>query len=220
MKFDSAFNAFLKEQIRTASGRRLERLQKELVGEKKMFREVLWPVFQSFEGFTLEYELKTATGISIFIDTLYHPLAFGFESEGFVPHAENITRDRFAFERGRIRTMVLNGIKYIPFSWDELESRPETCRRSIYELLGRFTGSDDRALKELNVYEREIIRYAMRLQRSFGLTDACYCLQLGPEAARRVLRGLLEKGLIVALGKGRKSIRAYALDKRAFDYML
>lgn len=220
MSFEKEFDSFLKEQIRSARGRRLERLQKDLVGEKKMFREVLWPVFQTFDGFILEYELKNFSGISIFIDAVYRPLQFAFESEGFVPHAEGITRDRFSFERGRARTMALNGLKYIPFSWDELDSRPDACRRSVYELVGRYSGSDDRAMRELTVYEREVIRYALRIQRPFRLEDVCYCLQLGVVTSRKILRGLWEKRLIRPESKGKIKIWSYELADRAKEYML
>lgn len=48
--FEVEFEKFLDEQRNAAVGRRLEMLQKDLVGEKKMFKEVLWPVFKSFDG--------------------------------------------------------------------------------------------------------------------------------------------------------------------------
>lgn len=220
MNFERMWDSFLQAEILSAEGRRLERLKKDLVGEKKMFSEVLWPVFQTFEGFSLEYEMKSINGVNIYLDAVYHPLRIVFESEGFVPHAEGITRERFSFERMRIRTLALYGYKFIPFSWDELDKRPESCRRAVYELLGRFSGSGDRAIRELTVYERETIRYALRLHRPFRLQDVCYCLGLGADASRRVLRKLLEKGVIRPLGHGRKKIRLYELDQRVKDYIL
>lgn len=218
--FEREFDLFWKEQVSSASGRRLERLNQDLIGEKKMFREVLWPVFKSFDGFTLEYEMKSTSGISIFVDAFYQPLKFAFESEGFVPHAEKITRDRYSFERKRIRSMVLYGYKYIPFSWDEIEKDPEGCRRSVYELIGRFSGSDEAAYRDLSVYEREVIRYVLYLNRQFRVEDVSYCLQLEQSASRRVLRKLLEKQLIRPAGKGRQKIRIYELTEQASKYML
>lgn len=111
----------------------MEQLQKDLTGEKKLLGTILWPVLKSFEGLTLEYELVSISGMRIFIDVFYEPLWLAFESEGFVAHAENITRDRFAFERMRIRTIASYGYKYVPFAWDEMDKRPEACRRSVYE---------------------------------------------------------------------------------------
>lgn len=157
---EQEWEKFVQSQRRTASGNRLERLKKNLVGEKKMFKEALWPVFRSFEGFSLEYEVKSLSGVHIYLDAFYHPLKIAFESEGFVPHAETITRDRFSFERMRIRTMAYLGYKFVPFTWDELDQHPEMCRRTVYELLGRYSGKDDRAYRELTVYEQEVLRYA------------------------------------------------------------
>lgn len=220
MIFEQQWNSFLKDQIQSAVGRRLEMLEKNLVGEKKMFREVLWPAFQSFDGFSLEYEMKSISGVNIYLDVFYHPLKFAFESEGFVPHAEKITRERFSFERMRIRTLALYGYKFIPFSWDELDKQPESCRRFVYELLGRYSGSDDPAIRELAVYEREVIRYALRLNRSFRLLDVSYCLGLEADASRNVLRKLMERELVRPLGQGRQKIRLYELDERAKGYIL
>jgi hypothetical protein len=185
--FEQEFERFLNAQRRGAKGLRLEQLQKDLTGEKKMLKEVIWPILKTFDDLILEHELISTTGVRIFIDVFYQPLGLAFESEGFVAHAENITRDRFTFERMRVRTMMMYGYKYVPFSWDELDKRSEACRRSMYELLGRFSSTVGLAYKELTVFEREIIRYALQLNRPLRLSDACYCLQFGQDATRRVL---------------------------------
>jgi len=220
MNFEQSWAAFLERERKTASGRRLERLMADLSGEKKMFETVLWPVFRSFDGFSLEYEIKSTSGVSIFVDALYHPLRLAFESEGFVPHAENITRDRFAFERMRIRTLALYGYKYIPFSWDELDRKAEFCQRYLYEFLGRYTGSDDPSLRELTVYEREVLRYALRVNRPIQMRDVQFCLGVKKDAGRHVLKQLMAKRIIRPSGQGRQKIRAYVLDDRAHNYVL
>lgn len=79
---------------------------------------------------------RAGAGVKIYIDTFFDPLGFGLESEGYVVHAESITRDRFSFEKMRVRTLALHGCRYIPFSRDELDKQPDACRRSFYELLG------------------------------------------------------------------------------------
>lgn len=220
IQFEQAWAAFLEKERKAAKGRRLERLMTDLVGEKKMFETVLWPVFRSFDGFSLEYEMKSTSGVSIFVDALYHPLRLAFESEGFVPHAETITRDRFAFERMRIRTLALYGYKYVPFSWDELDRQAESCRRYLYEYLGRYTGSDDPSLQELTVYEREVLRYALRVNRPIQLRDVLSCLGVKKDTGRHVLKRLMTKQIIRPSGHGRQKIRAYVLDDRAYNYVL
>jgi hypothetical protein len=218
--FEYEYNLFLEEQRRSASGQRLEQLQKDLTGEKKLLKEVLWPVLNSFDGLIMEHELVSTTGVKIFIDVFYQPLGIAFESEGYVVHAENITRERFSFERMRIRTMAMYGYKYIPFTWDELDKRSDACRRSVYELLGRFSSTTGLAHKDLTVSEREVLRYALRLNYPLRLKDACYCLQLKEEATRHVLRKLMEKKLIKPISKGTHRHYAYGLEEKAKNYML
>lgn len=220
MKFEEAWDLFLQREIQSAAGKRLELLQGDLVGVKKMFQTVLWPVFQTFDGFMLEYEVKSLSGVKIYIDAFYIPLQFAFEAEGFVVHAENITRDRFNFERMRVRTFASYGYKFMPFSWDELDKQSERCRRNVYEMLGKYTVTDDRAFRDLSVYEREIMRYALRLLRPFGLEDVCFCLGLGKDRSRAVLRTMLGKELVTPHGRGRQKIRLYELTERAKAYLL
>ncbi len=175
---------------------------------------------KSFDGIILEYELICTTGVKICIDVFYKPLELALESEGFVVHAENITRDRFNFERMRIRTILIYGYKYVPFTWDELDKRPEACRRFMYELLGRFSSSAGPALDELTVTEREVLRFALRLNRPLRLKDACYCLQWGPRASRRVLMKLHENKMIRPLVPDKQRCHAYVLEDKVHEYML
>lgn len=218
--FENEYSLFLEAQRHSASGQRLEQLKKDLTGEKKLLKDVLWPVLKSFDDLIMEYEMVSTTGVKLYIDIAFIPLRIAFESEGFVVNAENITRDRFMFERMRIRTIAMNGFKYIPFSWDELDKRSDSCRRSVYELLGRFSSSSGLAHSELTVSEREIIRYALHLNRPFGLQDACFCLQLGPKPTRSVLVKLLEKRLIIPISKGKQRNHGYILEEKAIQYML
>ncbi|MHA6482616.1 hypothetical protein ACX1C1_12020 [Paenibacillus sp. strain BS8-2] len=208
MSFDVHFDKFLIEQIKTASGRRLEMLKKDLVAEKKMFQEVLWPVFRTFQGFVMQYELVTFTGVTIFIDVFYAPMGIAFESEGFVAHAENITRDRFDFEKHRVRTLANKGYLYYPFTWDELNKKPDKCRTSLLELLGTMGASGG---EQLTLYEQAVIKYATYINRPFDLRDVRVCLKRGDDVCRKVLKELQSKHYIMPLNAGRQRVHAYVL---------
>jgi hypothetical protein len=147
------------------------------------------------------------------------PLEIGFESEGFVAHAEKITRDRFNFERMRVRTMAMYGYKYVPFTWDELDKNPEACRRMVYEMLGRTSGGQGLVNRELTVNEREVLRYARRLNRPFRLNDVCYCLQKGPDASRFVLRQLMDLRVIQPLRQTKQRHHEFILVEQASNYL-
>jgi len=168
----------------------------------------------------MEHELVSTAGVKMYIDVVLEPFRFAFECDGFVAHAENVTRERFAFERMRVRTMAMYGYKYIPFSWDEMDKRPEACRRTVYELLGRYSASMGTHYLALSVYERETLRCALRLNRPLRLADMNECLQLGPEASRRVLRKLMDKQLIRPMGKGSQRHHEYVVERNAADYLL
>lgn len=191
--FEKQFETFLQKQKEKANPRRVEMLEKDLTGTIKMFKEALWPVFKSFEGFELEYEIKGPNGVSIFLDVFCIPLRSSFECEGFSAHAETITRSRFDFEKQRIRTMLLLGITYIPFSYDELDKKGHLCRAYVQELVTKLTS---RAQLELSVYEKEVIRAFAFSQQTFKIHDVCELIQMKTTFSRQVIKSLIEKGLI------------------------
>ncbi|MCC3376101.1 hypothetical protein [Cohnella sp. REN36] len=128
---------FLEAQKEVAMGQRLEMMQGDLSGTRKLLPAVLLPVSGTFRGLTLVYEMVSLSGARISIDAFYEPLGIAFEAEGYVAHHERITRDRFSFEKMRIRTFGNCDYAFYPFSWDEMDKRPEVCRRAVCELLGR-----------------------------------------------------------------------------------
>ncbi|MEK3884707.1 hypothetical protein [Paenibacillus sp. PL2-23] len=208
MTFEEAYDQFFREQLKNASGRRLEMLSQDMTAEKKLFKEILWPTFQSFKGFILQYEIITFTGITIFVDIFYMPLGIAFESEGFVAHSEGITRDRFDFERFRVRTLANKGYLYYPFTWDEMNKKPDKCRTSLFELFGRLQVSNQ---EELNVYERAVLRYAAYINRPIHISDVMSCIGKGEVFSRKVLKSLYSKSKIVPVKPNKKRNYTYVL---------
>ncbi len=213
--FEKQFEAFFNEQIRTAGGRRLEMLKKDLTAETRLLKDIIWPVLGSFDGLIMEYEMVNSSGVRIFGDFFYTPIESIIESEGFVSHAEMITRDRFDFEKMRIRTFAEYKYPFIPFSWDDIIKKPDVCRRSFYVILGQYLSTGNQTQFNLSVNEREIIRYVMRLNRPFGLTDVCLCLQLGKTSSIKWLKIMMDKGLIRPVLDGRIRVHAYQLEEKA-----
>jgi len=220
-KFEQEFAALLEEQRRHASGQRQEMLHRDLSGTKEMLRVAVWPVLKTLKGLILEYELVSRSGVKLYVDAVEPESRLALESEGYVPHAQNISRERFAFERRKVRTMAANNLIYVPFSRDELEQRPEECSGSFAELIGRFRGAGlGQVYAELTVYEREVIRYGKLLLRPLKPGDVMFCLGCGPDMAYRVLKEMEGKSLIVPAGNGKKRIRQYRLTEKAFRYLL
>lgn len=218
--FEAEFEKFLADQQREAVGQRLEMLKRDLTGTKKMLEVAVWPVFRSFEGFVLEHEIISQTGVAIYIDAFHEPLRLAMESVGYAVHAQNITRERFDFEQMRIQTITAFGYKYIPFSWDQLDKKPEACRRLMYQIVGRFGSTAGKAFEELDVYERELLRYMLVLHRPLKPKDARLCLGLAQDACRRILRKLMQKHFIRPANGTLHRHFEYVLEPKAFEYML
>ncbi|WP_217596351.1 hypothetical protein [Cohnella sp. GbtcB17] len=206
---DSIVAAFIEKQRRSATGQRLEMLQRDLSGTIKLLTDLLLPVFGSLEGFHLEYEMIGTNGVKIYADVYYEPLGLVFECDGYVPHVELMTRDRFSFERMRVRTFALSGYAYFPFSRDELDKKPEMCRRAVYEVLGR-RGRGGVGMMELDVYERELLRMAAD-SKMFTPKDVRTWLNIGHRKARGLIAGMKQSQLITRVGGS---------DRRDFGYML
>lgn len=211
MGVEVMIDRFIEEQREGAQGQRKEMLDKDLTGTRKLL-ELIWAVRGTFDGIMLEYEFRGSGGERNFIDVFDEPLAIGFECEGFVPHAETITRRRFAYEKRRVRRLAQLRIVYYPFSKDELDQEFERCRQDVREFLAIHAGAmGSRAMRELSVYEREVLRYGLLLLRPMKLEDVQFCLGLGEDTARRVVRSLIAKKLAKPLKEGKQRNFAYVV---------
>lgn len=193
---------------------RLEILKKHGAGEKKGL-EILWSIFKSFDNFILEYEILTSTGVRNYIDALYVPLGIAFEAEGFVAHAERTTRDRFDSERNKVRSTAIKRLIYFPFSWDDMDKRPDLCRRAVYEMLGQYAldgGSND---SELTIYEREIIRRGLQDKDCLTFSNMCVFLNSSARFTRTVIQGMVDKRILFPVKPDAKRIHRYKLDDLA-----
>lgn len=214
---DSVVAAFIEKQRRSATGQRLEMLQRDLSGTIKLLTDLLLPVFGSLEGFHLEYEIIGTNGVKIYADVYYEPLGLVFECDGYVPHVELITRDRFSFERMRVRTFALSGYAYFPFSRDELDKKPEMCRRAVYEMLGR-RGRGGGGLRELPIHERELLRMAVDVI-DFAPNDVCDWLGVRQDKARLLLRNMTLSQLLVRVGGGERRCHRYAIAEQGKELL-
>ena len=185
MMFEKDYEVFWEEQVYRAGGQRLEMLQRDLTGSKKLLEKVILPVFGSFESLMLEYEMMSLSGVKMYSDVVHTVLRIAFEEEHFVTHAEKVTRDRFSFERARARSVATLGYTYFPYSRDELEKKPDFCQRNLYELIGRIGNVDGTGMYDLPVYEREVIRCAMFRSQSFRLDHVSEWLLLKKRLAEK-----------------------------------
>ncbi|WP_276354671.1 hypothetical protein [Cohnella caldifontis] len=216
--YEEDFDRMLERQIRTAKGQRLEALRRDKTGEKLLYCEVLRHVLPSM-NWILEYEMLSLNGVRIYLDFYCPDFRLAPECVGFVPHAQNLTRDRFDFEQTRIQTMAVHGIVYLPFSWDQLDKKPEKCRRVLYEWMGRRASIPGTSWEALTVYEREVIRYGLYIGRPFKIREVQECTGLKEDKCRQILRNLLEKKMIIPKGKGTLRHHSYLVEPKAKEFM-
>lgn len=212
MRVDEQIERFLTEQRKGASDRRKEMLEKDLAGELLLLKEVLVPVLGSLEDVEMEYELTSMSGFRIYADFCLLKYRMILEVEGFVVHAESITRSRFDTERMRIRTFAEQGYIYVPFTWDELVKQPDVCRRALYAIIGRLGGEQSRHSK-LSVRENAVLRYMLLMKRSICLADVRRCLRVSTPTCRRVLKSLIREGYLMQASGGPVRIHTYQLTE-------
>lgn len=215
--FEEMYAAFWSEQARAADGQRREMLEKDLTGTRLLLEKALLPVLGSFEGMELEYEIVNFSGVKLYGDVYHHRLRTVFEEDHYTTHAEKITRRRFSFERGRARAFAVLGLRYFPFSRDELEQFPELCRRDLNELISRAASAEQSGLMQRPVYERELLRCALLLRKPFRLSDASGWLQLRREASRNVIRRLQADGLIQGIGGGEYRCHEFGVTEKGLS---
>jgi hypothetical protein len=63
--FEVEYEKFLQQQRESASGQRLEMLNRDLSGTKKLLEFVVWPVLKSFVGVILEYQIVSSIGVKV-----------------------------------------------------------------------------------------------------------------------------------------------------------
>jgi len=220
MGFENEFDRYLEEQKKTASGQRAEMLHRNLAGTKLLFENLLLPVFGSFDGMEMEYEMNGLSGVKIYSDVGFPRIRTVFEEDHFVTHAEKITRDRFNFKRARARSVAVHGYIYFPYSRDELEKKPDFCQRNLFELVGRIGSIGGTGLMQLRVFEREVLRCAFMRHKPFQLADVSEWLMLKKESCRKVIRELECKGLVDAIGGGSVRCHEFSITDKAVHMLL
>jgi len=209
--FEDEFNELLRKQQAEARGQRKEKLEGDIAGTKKML-EVIYPVIETLEGIVLEYEMVSLSGIKIYGDAFVRRLKSVLEEEHFITHAELVSRKRFSFERARARSVAVFGYSYFPYGRDELEQRPDECRRDFRALIhAKATIATDK-YANLSVLEREALRYAVMQIVPIDLSSLSGWLHLKRETTSKVAKSLIAKGLFNQVGGGSRRIYDFELS--------
>lgn len=176
--------------------------------------QVWWPAFGHFNHLHPEYEVNDFRDGFRYLDFAYIQSSIReIEIDGFGPHLQRISRTQFSDQWIRQNHLVIDGWKILRFSFDDVKERPRMCEQLLQQFMGRWLGgvSFNPILSGLTPEEKEILRLAIRTNRSLVPNDVRLLLDVAPEKARKLLHTLLTKGLLVSGGSGKERIRCYRL---------
>lgn len=212
MNFDRAYQEYLQFHLDRRSGIRSARLASGQGHAEKMFlKNVWWPMRGHFDDLHPEYEVRDYKEGSRYIDFAFVQPHYrvAIEIDGFGPHWRDISTWQFSESCRRQNQLVIDGWRVVRFSYDDVQDHPRVCQFTLQQLMG---GMSDHAkgLASTSVMEREVIRVALRAVRPVTPRKVSEALQIHPDYAQRLLRGLAQRRWLVP-ASGKVRIRSYTL---------
>lgn len=211
MKFEEAHEAFIESHAQRRSGDRLYHLKKGHAHAERLFLKAAWWVaFGNFDHLHPEYEVYDFKDGKRYLDFAY---ILGFikiciEIDGFGPHWQNMSNEKFSDDRMRQNYLSLDRWIILRFSYDDLVYHPRQCQQILQQQLGLLLGN--RSNMNLNHFEHEIIRYGLKTTGIMNVHEIHEHLMISEKAARKILKGMVEKQLIRPIG-GPTRIHSYQL---------
>ncbi|CAM3835328.1 DNA-binding response regulator [Cohnella lubricantis] len=211
VNFELEHRVWLDEHMRRSKGERKRRLENGAHGhgEREALRTVWVPAFGHLEHLHPEYEVIDFQGGTRYIDLAYlrPPYRIAIEIDGYGKHQRDITKREFCDDRVRSAFLINDGWLVIHIGYDDLKERPRLWQMILQQLIGKLYGHEDKIENKLYSQEREIVRLASELGRPVLLGDVKRFLQCGYVNARKAVRQLEDKQILVRVGGGKK--RAY-----------
>jgi very-short-patch-repair endonuclease len=214
--FEEEYQQWIAKQLKARSGEALRRLKEQHKHSEKLFaEEIWWPAIGNLNFLHAEYEVTNFRDGSYYLDYAFiqPPHRINWEVDDFSSHAKNMDRRGFNYERDRQNQLMLDGWNIYRFPLDVIKERPRQCQQFVLQVMGRLYGSGKVAESILSLKQKEIMRLAIRLQRTFTPTEVCICLGFGNRHTRDILHELVRLGLLEIAG-GHERARSYRITNR------
>ncbi|WP_067624440.1 hypothetical protein [Alicyclobacillus acidiphilus] len=221
MAFDEDYKEFLEWHRNRRSGERRRRLIAGMGHAEELFlRAVWWRTFRHFSNLHPQYEILDYREGYRYLDFAYIQPHFhvAIEIDGFGPHWRNISSWQFDDHCQRQNHLVIDGWYVIRFTYNQIREQPRLCQQTLQQLFGRWLANGSSS-EELTVLERETVRMAARSVRPITPKELCRHLDIGPDYAQHLLRGLVEKQWLQP-ASGNVRIRSYDLHASRNDIRL
>jgi very-short-patch-repair endonuclease len=220
MKFEEAYEIFIRQHLKTRKGEARRRLQEGHGHADKLFMEkVWWPVFGHFDGLQPEFEVQDFQDGYRYLDFAFLRGFFRvcFEIDGYGPHWRDLNRRQFSDQLIRQNHLVLDGWIVLRFSYDDIRDHPRQCQQMIQQMMGRWFGETITDLN-LTISEKEIIRLARKSTKPLTPGDVSLHLGVCRRNAQKQLYKLVDKQVFAPITSGSsKRIRFYRLKVNRVD---
>jgi hypothetical protein len=217
MNFELAHTEFIRKHEKQRRGEALRRLKEGHGHAECLFLEVVWwPAFGSLELLSPEYEINDFKDGLRYLDfaLISGNLRLAIEIDGYVPHLQKLSRAQFSDQLLRQNHLIIDGWKVLRFSYDDVKERPRTCIQLVQQFIGRWHSGETKNMKQLSAEDKDILRFAMRMGRSFTPNEICNLLNIEKQKARKILHRLLDLCLLNPGGKGKERVRCYQISKQ------
>lgn len=217
MKFKEAYTKFMKKQLKHAKGLRLNQLKKDLGEATRLCLEkVWWPAFGHFENLHLEFEVRDFKDGRRFLDLAFIKpfVRICIEIDGFGPHWQNMSQEKFADDRIRQNHLVIDGWIVIRFAYLDIVNHPRRCQQILQQLIGQISEKEIR-LSKFNKREQLIINRSKLQQGVIKLRDVMNEIEISDKTAKKILSSLVLKKALIPLNSGNmKRIHSYQLAEK------
>lgn len=217
-RFEAEYNEWLAKHISESRGERLRRLKyRHGFGEKLLLQQAWWPVVESLEFLYPEYELITPDGQYYYPDFVYirPPQPTCLEADSFSSHARDADRDTFARGLDRQNEIEFANCHILRFSIDKLKEDPLSCQQHIRRMLEQWYEEEQPDLLALPLYQREIVRLAIRTISPITVAMVCECLGKNRKFVYKQIDELVKTNWLEP-ASGAQRVRSYKLVSRGF----
>lgn len=213
--FASAYQRWLEEHIRNATGERKRRLLQGLGHSEKLFIvRVWWPAFGNLDHLHPEFEMYDFKDGSRFLDFAYikDGLMLCIEIDAFGTHHSKLSRWQFDDNLDRQNDLVLDDWKVLRFSTDQVTDNPRHCQQKIRLALGKW-GAVKSAAPVENPIDHAIVKLLESRGTALSPIEIARVLQWSNRTIAKHLKTLSEDKIVLPVKPGLKRISRYILNR-------
>ncbi|CAM3533200.1 DNA-binding response regulator [Paenibacillus lupini] len=217
MSYEEVYESWFHDHLKRRVGENKRRLLEGHSHEGQLFLQKVWfPAFSQFDYLHPEFEIVDFRDGKRYLDFAYirSPLRLAIEIDGFNTHAAGVSRWQFSDHLVRQNHLVIDEWNVLRFSYDDVRDKPRMCIQILQQFFGSRLGSAlDADSSADDILEKEIIRYALQLDRPIRPIDVRQHLQIGKDRTKSLINNLIKSNRLIKHGEGTKRARCFIVNK-------